>query len=200
MINVVTFDMVNQMSLASSPYDKDVDEFVKSGFTPLASQTVKPFRVKESPVQFECNVFEVKELGKSGGAGNLIFCEVNTIHIDEAVLDHSNMIDQQKIDLVSRMGGNWYSRTTPTSMFEIDKPISSIGVGVDALPDSIRLSHFLSGNDLGKLGTLGTLPTSTMIQELLKEFDGELSIEEAKNQLDQNNISLAYAILVQSEI
>lgn len=199
-INVVTFDMVNQMSLASSPYDKDVDEFVKSGFTPLASQTVKPSRVKESPVQFECNVFEVKELGKSGGAGNLIFCEVNTIHIDEAVLDHSNMIDQQKIDLVSRMGGNWYSRTTPTSMFEIDKPISSIGVGVDALPDSIRLSHFLSGNDLGKLGTLGTLPTSTMIHELLNEFDGELSIEEAKNQLDQNNISLAYAILVQSEI
>ncbi len=129
-INVVNFELVHQMSLASSPYPSSVDEFVKSGLTPVASECVQPFRIKESPVQFECKVNEVIELGDQGGAGNLIICEVLRIHIDEAILDEQQMIDQHKIDLVSRMGGNWYCRADENSMFEIPKPITTCGIGV----------------------------------------------------------------------
>ena len=153
-INVVTYDMVHQMSLASSPFEAGVDEFEKSGFTPIASDTIRPFRVKESPVQIECKVLEVKELGQNGGAGNLVICEVQKIHIAEEVLDENQMVDQQKIDLVSRMGGNWYCRANDASMFEVDKPITTIGVGVDALPEKIRTSSHLTGNDLGILGNM----------------------------------------------
>ena len=137
-INVVNYDIVHQMSLASSPYAPGVNEFDKAGFTAIASQTVKPMRVEESPVQFECKVNEVIELGKEGGAGNLIICEVLKIHIKDEVLDENGMIDQQKIDLVSRMGGNWYCRSDKNSMFEITKPITTCGVGFDALPSDVR--------------------------------------------------------------
>ncbi len=164
-INVVNYDIVQQMSLSSSPYAADVDEFVKSGLTPIPSETIKPFRVKESPVQFECKVNEVVELGQNGGAGNLVICEVLRIHINKAVLDSDGMIDQHKIDLVSRMGGNWYCRADKNSMFEIEKPITTIGIGVDQIPEDIRNSAILTGNDLGLLGSAEELPTTQEIND-----------------------------------
>ncbi|MFT5723027.1 MAG: flavin reductase (DIM6/NTAB) family NADH-FMN oxidoreductase RutF [Bacteroidia bacterium] len=157
-VNMVNYSMVQQMSLASSPYPKGVNEFEKAGFTPIASDLIKPFRVKESPVQLECKVIEIKELGQGGGAGNLIICEIVKLHISESIIDQKNHIDPYQIDLVSRMGGNYYCRANGDAIFEIPKPITSIGIGVDALPDSIRLSHELTGNHLGQLGQLESIP------------------------------------------
>ena len=122
-INVVNHAMVHQMSLASSPYEKGVDEFVKAGFTPLKSETVRPFRVKESPVQMECDVIEVKELGENGGAGNLVICKVKVMHFNEDILQENGKVDQEKIDLVARMGGNWYCRANGAAIFELEKPL-----------------------------------------------------------------------------
>jgi flavin reductase (DIM6/NTAB) family NADH-FMN oxidoreductase RutF len=178
-INIVNFDMVHQMSLASSPYSPDVDEFTKSGFTPVASHLITPFRVKESPVQMECKVIEIKELGVQGGAGNLIICEIVKIHINENILDDKKMIDQHKIDLVARMGGNWYCRADKNSMFEIEKPLTTIGVGVDSIPNDIKNSSFLTGNNLGQLGNIETIPNETDVNEykliylsdLFQEYD-----------------------------
>ena len=185
-INVVTHDMVHQMSLASSPYDSDVSEFEKAGFTSLASDMITPPRVKESPVQFECKVNEVIELGDQGGAGNLIICEVLRIHVKESLLDQNEMIDQHKIDLVSRMGGNWYCRADENSMFEIQKPITTCGIGFDALPTDIRNSSILSGNDLGQLAGIEQLPNETDVNEykLLELSELFLSLEEDAVQLE----------------
>ena len=180
-INVVNYSMVHQMSLASSPYPKGVDEFIKSGFTPIESLTVKPWRVKESPVQIECEVIEVKELGDAGAAGNLIICKVKCIHIDEAVLDTNDEIDQTKIDQVARMGGNWYCRAHGEALFEVQKPLTTIGIGIDALPEHIRFSKTLTGNQLGRLGNLENLPT-------------EEKIREAKNSVDVNTNKEEFAI------
>jgi flavin reductase (DIM6/NTAB) family NADH-FMN oxidoreductase RutF len=178
-INIVNYDMVHQMSLASSPYPKGTDEFIKSGFTPIASDTVKPWRVKESPVQLECKVLEVKELGQSGGAGNLIICEVTCIHIDEAILNADGDIDQTKIDLVARMGGNWYCRAHGEALFEVQKPLTTIGIGIDALPEHIRNSRLLTGNDLGRLGNLEHFPEPAEI-EAVKQKYSEFSDRESK--------------------
>jgi flavin reductase (DIM6/NTAB) family NADH-FMN oxidoreductase RutF len=164
-INVVNYDMVQQMSLASSPFASDVSEFEKAGFTPIASETIKPKRVAESPVQFECKVIEVKELGDGGGAGNLVICEVTRIHIKEDVLNEDQMVDQKKIDLVARMGGNWYCRADENSMFEITKPITTVGIGFDQIPDDIKNSTILTGNDLGQLGGIEELPDETSVNE-----------------------------------
>lgn len=185
-INVVTHDMVHQMSLASSPYDSDVSEFAKAGFTSLASDMITPPRVKESPVQFECKVNEVIELGDQGGAGNLIICEVLRIHVKESLLDQNEMIDQHKIDLVSRMGGNWYCRADKNSMFEIQKPITTCGIGFDGLPSDIRNSSILSGNDLGQLAGIEQLPNETDVNEykLLELSELFLSLEEDAVQLE----------------
>ena len=194
-INVVTYDMVHQMSLASSPFEAGVDEFEKAGFTPIASDTIRPFRVKESPVQMECKVLEVKELGQNGGAGNLVICEVLKIHISESVLDEKGMIDQEKIDLVSRMGGNWYCRANGESLFEVDKPLTTIGIGVDALPAKIKMCKELTGNDFGILGNLQSVPNNEeMINELLK-LPINLSIPLAKQLLIANKPIAAYAVL-----
>ena len=195
-INVVNYDMVHQMSLASSPFEAGVDEFVKAGFTPIASDTIRPFRVKESPVQIECKVIEIKELGQNGGAGNLVICEVQKIHIDERVLDENQMVDQQKIDLVSRMGGNWYCRANGASMFEVDKPITTIGIGVDSLPMKIRTSIHLTGNDLGILGNMESIPTVEEIKRDLSVMDTP-SFSLAKELLSENKPQLAYAVLTQ---
>lgn len=195
-INVVTYDMVHQMSLTSSPFEAGVDEFEKAGFTPIASDTIRPFRVKESPVQIECKVLEIKELGQKGGAGNLIICEVQKIHIDERVLDENQMVDQKKIDLVSRMGGNWYCRANDASMFEVDKPITTIGVGVDSLPINIRTSSQLTGNDLGILGNMQTIPTDEEIKAELSVIDTP-SLSLAKDLLNKNKPQMAYAVLTQ---
>ncbi|MBT8326286.1 MAG: flavin reductase family protein [Bacteroidia bacterium] len=195
-INVVTYDMVHQMSLASSPYEKGVNEFEKAGFTPIKSNKIKPFRVAESPIQFECKVLEIKELGQKGGAGNLIICEVVQIHINEDIINKEGRIDQTKIDLVSRMGGNWYCRANGDALFEIDKPITTIGIGVDSLPNKIRLSHELSGNDLGKLGNMLELPSSDVIEKEINSMnDVEMTLSNAKNLLNSYELLKAYAIL-----
>ena len=209
-INVVNYDIVHQMSLASSPYAPGVNEFEKAGFTALKSDNVKPFRVAESPVQFECKVNEVIELGIEGGAGNLIICEVLKIHIHDEVLDSNGMIDQQKIDLVARMGGDWYSRANAESMFEITKPISTCGIGFDALPVDIKSSKVLSGNNLGHLAGIEKIPDETNVNEYkLLELsdlfvsleDNPLALEEelhkrAQSLLDENKLEEAWLTLL----
>lgn len=170
-INVVNYDMVQQTSLSSTEYPEGVNEFLKSGFTPIPSNIVKPYRVKESPVQFECKVTQIIALGTEGGAGNLILCEVVKIHINEAILDSNGVIDQHKIDLVSRLGGNWYSRSNE-GLFEVEKPLNTLGIGVDAIPDFVRESPYFDGNDLGKLGNIEKIPTEEEITIFVKEnFD-----------------------------
>jgi flavin reductase (DIM6/NTAB) family NADH-FMN oxidoreductase RutF len=164
-INVVTYDMVMQTSLASTEYPAGVNEFIKAGFTPIASEKVKPFRVKESPVQFECVVKQVIETGTGGGAGNLVVCEIVMVHIDERVLDEKGKIDQRKIDLVGRMGGAFYVRAHGDALFEQPQPALHIGIGVDALPKEVRESTILTGNDLGRLGALLDVPDETSVNE-----------------------------------
>jgi len=193
-INVVNYDIVQQMSLSSSPYPSDVDEFEKSGLTPIASETIKPFRVKESPIQFECKVNDIVELGQNGGAGNLVICEVLKIHINEEVLDDTGMIDQQKIDLVSRMGGNWYCRADENAMFEVQKPITTIGIGVDQIPEIIRNSTVLTGNDLGLLGSVEAIPTETEISSY-PTFNGDKHVE-AKKLIANGDIMNAWKVLL----
>jgi flavin reductase (DIM6/NTAB) family NADH-FMN oxidoreductase RutF len=169
-INIVNYDMVYQMSLASSPYAKEIDEFVKTGFTPLESEVVKPFRVKESPVQMECEVIEIKELGKGGGAGNLVICLVKKIHIEESILDDNKFIDQEKIDLVARMGGDWYCRAHNNALFELEKPLTTCGIGIDSLPSHIKHSNILTGNHLGQLGNIEELPSKEYIEEVKEKY------------------------------
>ncbi|MDT8411890.1 MAG: flavin reductase family protein [Vicingaceae bacterium] len=193
-INVVTYAIVQQVSLASSPYEKGVDEFIKSGLTPVASDVIKPFRVKESPVQFECKVNDIIELGQNGGAGNLVICEVVKIHINENVLDENDMIDQQKIDLVSRMGGNWYCRADHHAMFEVAKPITTIGIGVDAIPEKIRNSNILTANELGLLGSVEQLPTQEEVDAY--NYVGNNSHQDAHILLQQGNIIEAWKVLL----
>ncbi|SKA11955.1 NADH-FMN oxidoreductase RutF, flavin reductase (DIM6/NTAB) family [Chitinophaga eiseniae] len=157
-INVVTYNMVQQTSLASCEYPPGVDEFVKAGFTPVPSEKIKPLRVKESPVQMECVVKQIIETGNQGGAGNLVICEPVLIHINDDIFDAKGRIDPQKIDLVARMGGDYYCRASGDAVFEVPKPNTQLGIGVDALPLSIRNSTILSGNDLGKLGNVHEMP------------------------------------------
>ncbi len=171
-INVVNYDMVQQMSLASTEYGQGENEFIKSGLTMLASDMVKPFRVAESPVQFECKVVKVEPLGKEGGAGNLIFSEVLKIHVDADILDENGTIDQFKIDQVARMGGNWYSRAN-MGLFEVPKPLSNLGIGVDQIPEHIRLSNVLTGNDLGMLGNVEKLPSP---EEVMRYVDDNVDL------------------------
>ncbi|MCL5246724.1 flavin reductase family protein [Cellulophaga sp. 20_2_10] len=169
-INIVNYSIVQQMSLSSTEYAEGINEFDKAGLTMLKSDVVKPFRVAESPVQFECKVTKVEALGEEGGAGNLIFAEVVKVHVDTAVLDENGSIDQHKIDLVARMGGNWYSRANE-GMFEVPKPLSTLGIGIDSLPLKIRNSKLLSGNDLGLLGNIEQLPTAKSITKFVAEND-----------------------------
>jgi flavin reductase (DIM6/NTAB) family NADH-FMN oxidoreductase RutF len=197
-INVVTHSMVQQMSLSSSPYEKDVDEFVKAGFTPMDSECVGPARVAESPVQMECKVLEVKELGTNGGAGNLIICEVVRMHIAEEVLDQQGKVDQGKIDLVARMGGSVYCRAHGDALFEIAKPITTIGIGIDSLPHFIKNSKELSGNDLGQLGSLEALLMDEEIEDLAKNL-GPFNILTVKNLLAENKVREALAMLMDKE-
>ena len=163
-INVVNFAMVQQTSLASTEYPKGVNEFVKAGFTPVESMLIKPFRVKESPVQMECKVLNVIETGQEGGAANLVICEILLMHISEEVLTEDNKIDQNKIDLVARMGFDLYCRASGNALFEVPKPNSKIGIGYDQIPKKIRNSIVLTGNDLGILGNVEAVPTNEQIQ------------------------------------
>lgn len=157
-INIVTYDMVQQTSLASCEFPKEVNEFEKAGFTEEAATIVKPPMVKESKVKMECKVLEVKPLGTEGGAGNLVICEVLRIHIDDALLDDNKKLDQRKINHVARLGGDWYCVVNETNLFQVEKPNTKLGIGIDALPVAIRNSKTLSGNHLGQLANVHDLP------------------------------------------
>ncbi|HLA56147.1 MAG TPA: flavin reductase family protein [Flavobacterium sp.] len=204
-INVVNYAIVQQASLSSTEYGEGVNEFLKSGLTMLPSDIVKPYRVAESPVQFECKVNEIIALGENGGAGNLIICEVLKIHIDEKILDADGHIDQHKIDLVSRLGGNWYSRSNQ-GLFEVPKPLTTLGIGVDGIPDVIKKSRIFDGNDLGQLGNIEALPTTEEIDIFVKQnfaVKGVLSSgdilkqhQKAKEYIDNNDVLSAWKVLL----
>jgi flavin reductase (DIM6/NTAB) family NADH-FMN oxidoreductase RutF len=157
-VNIVTYDMVRQVSLASCEYPKGTDEFVKAGFTKEPSKIIKPPRVLESSVQMECQVNEIKPLGKEAAAGNLVIAEVLIIHINENILNTEGRIDQRKLDLVARLGGNWYARVNSNNLFEVEKPNTSLGIGMDSLPESIKNSSILTGNQLGQLANVHEFP------------------------------------------
>lgn len=157
-INMVTYDMVQQQSLASCEFPKGVNEFAKAGFTEEAATIVRPPMVKESKIKLECRVNEIKELGTEGGAGNLVICEVLCMHIDDQLLDENKKIDPRKLPLVARLGGDWYSLVNEQSLFQVSKPNTEIGMGIDALPLSVRNSKVLTGNDLGQLANFTTIP------------------------------------------
>jgi len=204
-INVVDFAMVQQMSLASTEYPEGENEFIKAGLTMLAADLVAPFRVAEAPVQFECKVTKVEALGVEGGAGNLVFCEVVKVHIAKAILDENGSIDQHKIDLVARMGGNWYSRAN-LGLFEVPKPLSTLGIGVDALPDSIKLSKVLTGNDLGMLANIEKIPSLEEVKDFVvsdKELKSLISAndktklhQKAQEYIHKNNVLSAWKVLL----
>jgi flavin reductase (DIM6/NTAB) family NADH-FMN oxidoreductase RutF len=181
-INVVTYAMVQQASLSSCEFPKGVSEFVKAGFTPIESVAVKPFRVKESPVQFECKVKQVIETGQEGGAGNLVICEILVMHISDGVMDEDGKIDQHKIDLVARCGYDWYSRASGNSLFKVQKPNLKLGIGFDQLPLAVRNSEVLSGNDLGLLANVEMLPTD----EEVKQFYTIPEIQKFQDSLKEN--------------
>ncbi len=204
-INVINFDIVQQASLSSTEYADGVNEFLKSGLTQIPSDIVKPYRVKESPVQFECKINQIIALGTGGGAGNLIICEVLKIHIDETILDENGAIDQHKIDLVSRLGNNWYSRSNK-GLFEVPKPIANLGIGVDAIPNFIKKSTIFNGNDLGMLGNVDALPTQEEVTIFVKEnfvvkgilsADDDLKIhQKAKEYINNNEVLSAWKVLL----
>ncbi|WP_396193345.1 flavin reductase family protein [Flavobacterium sp.] len=204
-INMVNFEIVQQMSLSSTEYADGVNEFLKSGLTPIPSELVKPYRVAESPVQFECKVNEIIPLGTEGGAGNLIICEVLKMHINEEILDADGMIDPVKIDLVSRLGANWYSRAKE-GLFEVEKPLATLGIGVDSIPEFVKESAVFNGNDLGKLGNVEALPTEEEITIFVKQnfgVKGVLSADDevkkhqlAKEYLDKNKVLTAWKVLL----
>jgi flavin reductase (DIM6/NTAB) family NADH-FMN oxidoreductase RutF len=200
-INVVNYNMVQQMSLSSTEYAKGVNEFEKAGFTMLASDKIKPFRVAESPVQFECKVNDVIFTGDEGGAGNLIVCEVVKVHVSEDVLDSKGAIDQHKIDLVARAGGSYYTRARD-GFFEIPKPISSLGIGVDAIPSEIRNSTILTGNNLGTLGNVEQLPNEETVNNFGREHAKFLGLETTKKHifaqefLSKNDVESAWKVLL----
>ena len=210
-INIVNYDMVQQVSLASVEYEKGVNEYIKSGLTPLPSDLVKPPRVAESFVQLECLVKDIIALGDGPGAGNLVIAEIKLIHINEGVLNSSGKIDQHKMDHVARLGGDWYCRVTPDNLFVVAKPNKNIGIGVDAIPFAIRNSKILTGNNLGQLGNVEELPSdeeieayaqSSEIRELLDATIGDSQTREtqlhlkAKELLEQGKVDEAWKVLL----
>lgn len=211
-IHIVGFELVEQMSLASTEYPKGVNEFEKAGLTAVSSELVTPPRVKEAPVAFECKVNEVKSLGEGGGAGNLVICEVVRIHLDERILDSKGVIDPVKLDPVARLGGNWYSKITSDSLFQIPKPLTTLGIGIDQIPDEIRNSLVLTGNNLARLANVEQLPSAEEVQLFSKteevqdmkrrfRLDTESWLDHlhrwAKEELESGNVELAWKILLQ---
>ncbi len=204
-INVVNYDIVQQMSLSSSEFGDGVNEFLKAGLTPIPSEIVKPFRVLESPIQMECKVNQIISLGDQGGAGNLVICEVVKIHIHENILDDEGKIDQKKIDLVARMGNNWYSRSN-MGLFEVEKPLTTLGIGVDNIPEFVKQSKVFDGNDLGKLANVDRLPTSEEInifvsnnfavKGILSSDDDEKIQNKVKEYLNNNDALSAWKVLL----
>lgn len=210
-INIVTYDMVQQTSLASCEYPKGVDEFTKAGFTKEPATLVKPPMVKESQVKMECLVKEIKPLGDGGGAGNLVICEVLKLHIADHLLNEDKKIDQRKLELVARLGGDWYCRVTPENLFAVPKPNVKLGIGLDALPEGIRQSTILTGNHLGMLGNVHELPVvePSFDDEHLKNIFQYYSVSPAEMEkeihayaaklLAENKVYEAWQVLLAAE-
>lgn len=207
-INIVDYDMVQQMSLASCEFPKEVNEFVKAGFTPEVASTIKPPMVKESKVKMECLVREVKVLGTEGGAGNLVICEVMIMHIDDAILNDQGFIDQRKLHHIARLGGDWYCRVDESNLFQVEKPNIKLGIGIDALPAPVRSSKILTGNNLGQLANVHDIPVidpafhddrlKNIIQYYAvnpEEMEKELQLY-AKELLDIGNVTAAWQVLL----
>ena len=207
-IHIVKYDMVQQMSLSSTEYAKGVNEFNKSGLTEVPSVMVKPPRVAEAPVAFECKVLQVIPMGSGGGAGNLVICEVVYMHIDEAILDSEGKIDPFKLDAVARLGSDWYCRVQGNAIFKVPKPLDKVGIGIDQLPERIRLSKTLTGNDLGLLANIQQLPTIPILdklenKEVVKKaiMNGEEALHQlAHHYLEKGNLQDAWSVLLSSEL
>jgi flavin reductase (DIM6/NTAB) family NADH-FMN oxidoreductase RutF len=192
-INVVNYDIVHQMSLTSTEYPEDVNEFEKAGLTMLPSDMVKPFRVAESPVQFECKVNDIVHLGSEGGAGNLVICEVVKFHIADEVMNADSTINQEALDLVARAGGSYYSRAK-RGFFEIPKPLRSMGIGVDGLPEHVRKSMILTGNNLGMLANVEALPSEVEVKQFINDISErypeiQIASHRKKHKLARNYLS-----------
>ena len=188
-IGIVNYKIVQQISLASTEYSKAENEFIKSGLTMKDADLVQPKLIDECPVNLECKVLEVKPLGTEGGAGNLVICEIIKIHVQEEYLNEEGNLDQIKLDLVARLGGNWYSRNNAENLFEVPKPLVTKGIGFDLLPDEIKYSKVFTGNDLGMLANTEELPTGQF-------SSGEAQHLEAQKLLHQNQITEAWKILL----
>lgn len=203
-INIISYDMVQQASLASTEYPRGVNEFMKAGFTEVPSKRIRPPRVGESRVSFECKVNEIKPLGKEGGAGHLVICEVLLAHIKEEVLDADGRIDPYKLDAVARMGGDYYCRASGGAIFKVPKPKEKLGIGVDEIPEPVRNSTVLTGNDLGRLGNIERLPGLEDRTEIVSRIEvkdalhsGEATLHAlAKKYIDAGNIEDAWKILL----
>lgn len=207
-INIVDYSMVQQASLASTEYPKGTNEFIKAGFTELASQKIRPPRVAEAPVQIECKVNDVIQLGKEGGAGNLVICEVIMFHMKKEILNEAGTIDPYKIDTVSRLGGNWYSRAK-NGLFEVPKPLTTVGIGIDNLPPAIKNSKILTGNDLGMLANVESVPDLINVRNWMERFEEKEVLDDsdenelhrkAQEFLNSGKIEEAWNILMISEL
>jgi flavin reductase (DIM6/NTAB) family NADH-FMN oxidoreductase RutF len=207
-INIVDYDMVQQTSLSSCEYSKEVNEFIKAGFTPQPATIIKPPMVKESKVKMECKVIELKPLGVEGGSGNLVICEVLRMHVDESILDENKKIDQLKFHHVARLGGDWYCKIDETNLFIVEKPNTNLGIGIDALPASIRSSKILTGNNLGQLANINEYPTvdpsfdDAFLKQIIQyysvdpeEMEKELHAY-AKKLLDAGKVMEAWQVLL----
>jgi flavin reductase (DIM6/NTAB) family NADH-FMN oxidoreductase RutF len=198
-INVVNYAMVQQANLASAEFPKGVNEFVKAGFTEVPSLLVKPPRVKESPVSMECKVLQVIRTGDQGGAGNLVICEVVMMHIQEDILDMDGRIDPYKLDAVARLGSDWYCRVQGDAIFKVPKPLDRPSIGIDQIPERVRLSKVLTGNDLGILGNVEKLPVISAGDSVaaLESVKGEQAIHAlAKQYLADGRVDEAWRILL----
>ena len=192
-INIVNYDMVQQMSLSSCDYPKGTSEFVKAGFTPIASTLVQPPRVAESPIQMECIVRDIISLGDQPGAGNLVIAEIKVIHIGEQVLNDNNKIDPAKLDLVARLGDDWYARVTPESLFQVEKPNTQLGIGFDQLPDYILNNSVLTANEKAQLANVSKLPSLQSATEQIALTDAVIAA--VKEALKKNDATTAWSII-----
>lgn len=212
-INICDVDMVQQMSLSSCEYEKGVDEFVKSGFTKQASTIIQPPLVAEAKIKMECKVVEVKSLGNEGGAGQLVIAEVLVMHINDDILSHDkSMIDPKKMQHIARLGGDWYCKVNADNLFTVPKPNTKLGIGVDALPSSIKNSKILSGNHLGMLGNVHEMPvynpsfTDDTVKNIVQYYNlNQESLEEelhkyAAELLDKNQVEMAWQVLLMNEV
>jgi flavin reductase (DIM6/NTAB) family NADH-FMN oxidoreductase RutF len=192
-IHSVSAEMVHQTSLSSTEYDSGINEFIKAGFESIASDIVQPPRIKSAPIAMECHVKEVRALGDGPGAGNLVICEIHKIHIQEKVLDENGKLDQDKLNLVGRLGGDWYVNASGEALFEVEKPVKNKGIGVDAIPKSIRNSTVLTGNNLGQLGNIQILPQEADVIAFLNHHRIESIFNETSDAFERRELIHLYA-------